>query len=365
MATWTKKIGYPVITVEEHGSKLHLTQNRYLRTADVKPEEDETLWPIFLGLRTNSGIDESLIFKTRDTTIILDNPAFYKLNANHTGLYRTLYPPARLTKLVQATHLLSTEDRAGFLGDAGDLATSGYQKTSSLLDLLSGLKNEQEYVVWSEIASRIGSIKAAWLFESKEVLKGLEKFQSDLFSPIAHEIGWDFKPGDSDILQQLKALAFREAGNGGDEEVVTAAKEMFKNFADGDVDAINPNIRSPVYDIMLQHGDNDGEKEVCFTSSYRAPMILTLWQWEIIHKVYLNGRTSDERNIALRSLGYSENAENIKKTLDLCFNGEVKEQDVSNSCPHSGPPFINTSRSTNQSGVSAPTPPGRKPFGPG
>ena len=59
-------------------------------------------------------------------------------------------------------------------------------------------------------------------------------------------------------------------------------------------------------------------------------MILTLWQWEIIHNVYLNGRTSDERNIALRSLGYSENAENIKKTLDLCFNGEVKEQDVSN-----------------------------------
>ena len=269
MATWTKKIGYPVITVEEHDSKLHLTQNRYLKTADVEPGEDETLWPIFLGLRTNSGIDESLTFKTRDTTIILDNPAFYKLNANHTGLYRTLYPPARLAKLVQDSHLLPTEDRAGLLGDAGALATSGYQKTSSLLDLLAGLKNEKEYVVWSESASRIGSIKAAWLFEPKEVLKGLKKFQRDLFSPIAHEIGWDFKPRDSDILKQLKTLTFGEAGYGGDEEVVAAAKEMFKKFTDGNVDAINPNIRSPVYHIMLQHGDNDGEKEVCFTSSHK------------------------------------------------------------------------------------------------
>ena len=136
MATWTKKIGYPVITVEEHGSKILLTQNRYLRTADVKPEEDETLWPIFLGLRTDSGVSENLTFQTRNTSINLDNSDFYKLNANHTGVYRTLYPPDRLTKLVQAAHLLSTEDRAGLLGDAGDLATSGYQKTSSLLDLL-------------------------------------------------------------------------------------------------------------------------------------------------------------------------------------------------------------------------------------
>ncbi|KAG0641126.1 peptidase family M1-domain-containing protein [Tuber brumale] len=311
MATWTKKIGYPVITVEEHGSKLHLTQNRYLRTADVKPEEDETLWPIFLGLRTKSGIADNLTFKARNTTIELDDPEFYKLNANHTGVYRTLYSPERLAKLVQAADLLSVEDRAGLLGDAGALATSGYQKTSGLLDLLVGLKNEKEYIVWSEVASRIGNIKAAWLFEPKEVFKGFKGLQKGLFAPIAHEIGWDFKPEDSDILQQLKALTFSQAGYGGDEKVVAAAKEMFKKFAGGDVDAINPNIRTPVYHIVLQHGDNDGEKE-----------------WDIIHNVYLNGRTSDERNGALRALGRSENAENIQKTLDICLNGEVKEQDI-------------------------------------
>ncbi|PUU74853.1 ERAP1-like C-terminal domain-domain-containing protein [Tuber borchii] len=308
---WTKKIGYPVITVEEHGNTIRLTQNRYLRTADVKPEEDETLWPIFLGLRTSSGVSENLTFKTRETLINLDDSDFYKLNANHTGVYRTLYPPDRLTKLVQAAHLLSTEDRAGLVGDAGALATSGHQNTSSLLDLLLGLKNEKEYIVLSEIASTIGSLEAAWLFEPKEILKSFQKFQKDLFAPLAHEIGWNFKPGDSDILQQLKALTFGMAGYGGDEEVVAAAKEMFKKLADGDLDAINPNIRSRVYHIVLQHSDNDGEKE-----------------WDIIRNVYLNGRASDERNVALQCLSGSKNAINIHKTLDMCFNGEVKEQDI-------------------------------------
>lgn len=56
--------------------------------------------------------------------------------------------------------------------------------------------------------------------------------------------------------------------------------------------------------------------------------IVNLLQWEIIHNAYTNGRNSDERNVALRSLGRSENKENIKKTLNLAINGEVKDQDV-------------------------------------
>lgn len=57
--------------------------------------------------------------------------------------------------------------------------------------------------------------------------------------------------------------------------------------------------------------------------------ISDILQWEIIYNAYKNGRNGDERNVALRSLGRSENKDNIKKTLDLAINGEVKEQDVS------------------------------------
>ena len=44
MKNWTLKIGFPVITVKEDGGKITVTQNRFLATGDVKPEEDETLW---------------------------------------------------------------------------------------------------------------------------------------------------------------------------------------------------------------------------------------------------------------------------------------------------------------------------------
>ncbi|KAH8149022.1 uncharacterized protein LAJ45_06998 [Morchella importuna] len=311
MATWTKKTGYPVITVKENGNELHLTQNRYLRTADVKPEEDETLWPIFIGLRTKDGVDSKLTFNTRETTIKVPDTDFFKLNADQTGVYRTLYSPERLATLGKESKLLTVQDRAGLLGDAGALATSGYQKTSGLLDLLAGFKDETEYIVWSEIAARIGNIKAAWLFEPKDQNEGLKDFQRDLFSPLAHKVGWEFKSTDDDILQQLKALAFSQAGYSGDEKVVAAAKEMFKKFVEGELDAINPNIRGPVYNIVLQYGENNGEKE-----------------WDQVFDAYKNGRTSDERNVALRCLGRSENPANIKKSLEIAINGEVKEQDI-------------------------------------
>ncbi len=57
MDIWTKNVGYPVVTVTEKADDtIHLKQNRFLRTADTKPEEDQVLYPVFLGLRT--GKDE-------------------------------------------------------------------------------------------------------------------------------------------------------------------------------------------------------------------------------------------------------------------------------------------------------------------
>jgi aminopeptidase 2 len=43
---------------------------------------------------------------------------------------------------------------------------------------------------------------------------------------------------------------------------------------------------------------------------------------------YRTGKTSDERNTALRSLGRAKQPELIKRTLDFALSSEVKEQDI-------------------------------------
>ncbi|KAK4186153.1 peptidase family M1-domain-containing protein [Podospora australis] len=310
MQVWTKNIGFPVVTVTEKGDNtIELKQNRFLRTGDTKPEEDQVIYPVFLGLRTKDGVDESQTLDKREDTFKVPDD-FFKLNANHTGLYRTSYSPERLAKLGEAAKkgLLSVEDRAGMIADAGALATSGYQKTSGVLSLLKGFSTEEEFVVWNEIIGRVAAVQNAWIFEDKKVRDGLEAFLRELVSAKAHQKGWEFTENDGHIEQQFKAMLFGSAGLSGDEKIIQAAKDMFKKHMAGDKSAIHPNIRGSVFSMALKHGGKE--------------------EYDAVLNYYRTSTNSDERNTALRTLGRAKDPELIKSTLDLLFSGEVKDQDI-------------------------------------
>lgn len=312
MDIWTKNVGYPVVTVteSEDSRSINVKQNRFLRTADVKPEEDQTLFPVFLGLKTKDGIDESLTLSDRERKVDIPNGDFFKLNADHAGIYRTSYSPERLRKLGQAAKegLLSVEDRAGMIADAGALASSGYQKTSGILSLLKSFSGEEEFVVWSEILSRISAIRSAWVFEDSRARNGLKMFQRNLVSEKAHAKGWSFSPDEDHIQAQFKALLFGSAGLSGDPKVIDAAQSMFKKFTAGDRKAIPPNIRGSIYAIVLRNGGDN--------------------EYNVILDEYRTAENADERNTALRSLGRVKNKDLIQRTLALPLSDDVKGQDV-------------------------------------
>lgn len=87
MDIWTKQVGYPVVTVTEDAANkcIHLKQNRLLRTADVKEDEDKTLFPVFLSLRNRDGVDDALVLTEREGTFPVPDMDFFKLNADHTS----------------------------------------------------------------------------------------------------------------------------------------------------------------------------------------------------------------------------------------------------------------------------------------
>ncbi|KAJ5480686.1 Aminopeptidase 2 [Penicillium diatomitis] len=312
MDIWTKNVGFPVISVTENpsSSSIHLKQNRFLRTGDVRAEEDQTIYPCMLGLRTKDGVDENTMLTEREAEFKVPDLDFFKVNADHSGIYRTSYSPERLTKLGQAAKkgLLTTEDRAGLIADSGALASSGYQKTSGLLSLLKGLDSETEFIVWNEMLTRIGALRSSWIFEDQETKDALKKFQRELVSAKTHELGWEFSENDGHILQQLKALLFGCAGSAGDPVVIKAAQDMFARFAAGDHSAIHPNIRGNVFSIVLKHG---GAKE-----------------YDVILKRFREAPTSDEKTTALRCLGVAEDPALVQRTLAMAMGDEVRSQDI-------------------------------------
>lgn len=313
MDIWTKNIGFPIVTVKESGKgEITVTQNRYLATADVKPEEDTVLYPVFLGLKTSKGTDESLALTERSKTFTLDTPDdFFKINGDQSGIYRTAYSSERWGKLGKAgvEGKLSVEDRVGLVADAGALAATGYIQTTDLLNLVKSWSSEENYVVWDEILSRVGSIKSAFLFDDESITDSLKLFTLDLISKKLATHGWDFSDNDSFADQQLKISFFSAAANAGHKEVVDYAQKQFAAYIAGDDKAIHPNLRGSIFGVVAKAGD---EKV-----------------FDQLLNIYKNPKSVDEKNTALRTLGLFRDAKILNKTTALLLQTDViKPQDI-------------------------------------
>lgn len=144
MDPWIRKIGFPVITLAEEPGQLGVRQSRFLQTGDVKESEDETLWWVPLGLKTDpkaAGAATAALTVKEETLRDVDE-TFYKLNSEQVGFYRTNYPPARLIKLGAERAKLSAEDRIGLIADAAALAVAGQGTTAGLLALVEQFQDE-------------------------------------------------------------------------------------------------------------------------------------------------------------------------------------------------------------------------------
>lgn len=313
MDIWTKNVGFPIVHVEETGKgELSLTQNRFLATADVKPEEDKVLYPVFLGLKTSEGTDEAAVLETRNKTITLNtSDDFFKVNGDQSGIYRTAYSPERWTKLGNAgvAGKLTVEDRIGLVADASSLASSGFISTTALLDLVKSWSNEANYVVWDQILTSTSQVRGAMIFEDESVKEALNLFVADLISKKLKEVGYEFSDSDSFADQQLKSSLFGAAAATGHKEVVEYAVESFKKFVAGDKKAINPNLRSSIFNINAKLGD-----EKVFDQLY---------------SIYTNPLSVEEKIAALRSFGRFEDDAVLDKVVGLLMKTDiVKAQDI-------------------------------------
>lgn len=313
MDIWTKNVGFPIVHVEETGmGELSLTQNRFLATADVKPEEDKVLYPVFLGLKTSEGTDEAAVLETRNKTITLNtSDDFFKVNGDQSGIYRTAYSPERWTKLGNAgvAGKLTVEDRIGLVADASSLASSGFISTTALLDLVKSWSNEANYVVWDQILTSTSQVRGAMIFEDESVKEALNLFVADLISKKLKEVGYEFSDSDSFADQQLKSSLFGAAAATGHKEVVDYAVDSFKKFVAGDKKAINPNLRSSIFNVNAKLGD-----EKVFDQLY---------------SIYTNPLSVEEKIAALRSFGRFEDDAVLDKVAGLLMKTDiVKAQDI-------------------------------------
>ncbi|KAF2672497.1 hypothetical protein BT63DRAFT_369286 [Microthyrium microscopicum] len=308
MEPWIRKIGFPVITVAEEPGQITIQQNRFLISGDVEAKDDETTWWIPLGLKTGPKAEavEGTSLSTKEDTIRNIDDSFYKLNADASGFYRTSYPPERLKKLGEARHLLSLQDKIGLIGDAAATAQSGNGTTAAFLALAEQFKDEDSYLVWSQLLSSLGHIKSVFA-DVPDIQDGLRKFTVKVVGPVADKVGWEYAPDEDYLKGQLRALVLLHAGASGYEPVVDEAKKRFKAYMGGETSVIHPSLRTAVFRTAVKTG---GQAE-----------------FDAIKKFYTETTAVDGKEIALSTLGRVQTPELAKAFLDFTFSPVVAVQD--------------------------------------
>ncbi|KIV98469.1 uncharacterized protein PV09_09722 [Verruconis gallopava] len=308
MDPWIRKIGFPVVTLAEELGQIGVRQSRFLISGDIKPEEDETIWWIPLGIKFTASTKKILhtALTEKETTVRDIDEGFYKINADQTGFYRTNYPPAHLTRLGEKRHSLSVEDRIGLIGDVAALAQSGDGTTAAFLALVEQFQDEKQYLVWQQIITALGNIRSIFS-DVQDISNGLRIFTLKLLTPAVEKIGWEFAPNEDLLTGQLRALLIAQAGMSGHQPTITEATKRFNSFNAGDQAAIHPSLRSPIFRICVTHGRKDA--------------------YEAVKNFYLTTTSVDGKEIALQALGRVQTSELATEYLDFTFSDKVAVQD--------------------------------------
>ncbi|HLP86970.1 MAG TPA: M1 family metallopeptidase [Candidatus Paceibacterota bacterium] len=313
MSSWTKQTGYPLLSLTKNKDEFYLSQERFFSSRISsdnykKNTKNKNVWHIPVkyeslptGQAGNNGITRLLMTKK---SVPLISTSIGKVNKEEETFTRVRYDELTLQRLSEEMKdgTLSTKDRLGIIRDLFALSEGGYISTDVALEFALNYKNEDEYIVWVEIAGGIGRVYN--LIADEEYSLEFRKYALSLFSPLAKQMGFNKKKNEKHSDTFLRSLALSQSAFYGDKEIIKEATEIFKTSKS----KIHADIRSTIYNIVARNGSTK--------------------EWNLFEKLYKEETLQEEKDRLGHALASFKDENLIKKTLSFIFSDNVKDQDA-------------------------------------
>ncbi|KAI8618969.1 peptidase family M1-domain-containing protein [Chytriomyces sp. MP71] len=327
MHAWTRKMGYPLITVESETYDgeakqvtVTLSQSRFLSGGDLKPEEDVVSWwvpvTVVSHLTGKNDSTKHVLQEKRGTVTFpydANEGAFWKLNFGASGLYRVKYTDQQVSKI---GHMLETNldafsvgDRVMFLSDALSLTMAGLGSIGTLLNMIKALQNETDYNVLSQIASTLTTLRSFAYLEPESVQAGIKALGRQVFSSQVATLGFEFPEKEEYFATLKRGLIIGAAEKSGDQDVIAELRARFDRFVAGDKSALHPELQTIAFRAALSNATPE-TAEATFAA---------------VLAVYLDPSTqADAKDDILRILGAINSLEHVDRLLNtLIWDQEV------------------------------------------
>ncbi|XP_050929569.1 LOW QUALITY PROTEIN: alanyl (membrane) aminopeptidase-like b [Lates calcarifer] len=251
MDTWTKQIGYPVITINTTSGEIY--QKHFLFNDS---SESSLWWYIPIRVMSNTMGPSLVWLETTDTVtkdeFISKNGEWILANVNCTGYYRVNYNQENwdslLTQLVTNPHRIPLMNRGQLIDDAFNLARAKLLSVTLALNSTRFLRTEHEYLPWESAVRNLEYF--ILMFDRSEVYGPMQAYLREqvrgLYNFFRNYTDHSQVPKDH-ALQHNQIIAIQMACSNGLPECMMMAKEMFAKWMNNDTNNIHPNLRSVIY----------------------------------------------------------------------------------------------------------------------
>jgi puromycin-sensitive aminopeptidase len=265
METWTKQMGYPVLTVDtkQDGNKRQVTisQKKFCADGNIKGYEDR-LWKVPVTIATERNPQAyKFVLDQPSMTIALDDinsDEWIKVNPGQYGFYRVNYSSAAFAPLLNALSTgssgISAQDRLGLINDAFALARSGDGSTVEVLKLFKSFVNEDSLIVWQSLVSNLTIVNR--LASYSDFSEKFRAFAQSLFSNVAGRLGWEPKDTDSPLDTMLRSLVLKQYCDYGNQEAIQEARRRFDAHIANSA-PVPSDLREVVFGTCMANGSDE------------------------------------------------------------------------------------------------------------
>ncbi|CRL03424.1 CLUMA_CG016271, isoform A [Clunio marinus] len=313
MRTWIKKMGFPVVKItknvqEKNGRRLTLEQTKFTADGSI---DDKSLWMIPINISTAKSANAyTTVLDKKEMEVLIEGVTdkdWIKINPDTIGYYRTQYPSQMLEQFIPAIKNMSLPplDRLGLHDDLFALVQNGSSSTVDSLKLIDAYRSENNYTVWSSIATSLSKLKN--ILSHTDLSDQFNSYGIQLFGPIAQQLGWDAKSKESHLDTLLRSLVISRLVSFNCQQTCDEAKRRFYLHKEGK-QTLPADLRMACYRALLQSANTEVYEEM-----------LNLYRATDLH---------EEKDRISRALGSIKDFKLLQKVLQFAMSDEVRAQDA-------------------------------------
>jgi puromycin-sensitive aminopeptidase len=321
MDGWILRPGFPLVSARLDGGELVLTQQRFTylpappsplpwKPGSRVDDAPAPPWQVPVQLRVEgagAGRGQRVMLGDGETRVPV--PAGFTavlVNEGGHGFYRVRYSGDLLQRLLaRLPDGLAPIERFNLVNDTWAATVAGLVPLTQYLDMTLRFRGERDRNVWTIL---LGSLHALNRIIRAEDRPHLERFVRGLVGPAVAELGWEPRPGETELTRQLRGDLLRALGTLGNEGAVQSRAAELYAAALAHPPAVDANVLPALIAILAHSGDAARYAE--FVERFRT------------------AKTPQEEQRYLYALTSFRARPLIEQTLAKTINGEIRTQDA-------------------------------------